>query len=928
MNIPTKVLKNTTSIPSHTISAHQHLAKKYYKIHQKRKIKNEGEQVALVNNMYSNCNDSSNLQMEILKWFFSLEPKRRFQICSIENKWLVNILHQMYFHYKLDNKTKFQMRSEENEEIFPNIIYTNSFNGLTTPLMHLNVSHFNNYSDQNINHYCYFFSGTNVNQFNNFLSEKNNEYDVEFLNEIRFFKLNEYVDTITLSYKILSDENMFKKYFEFFSNNKFFTNFMLPLYDSTNKNYNFSFPEWLNCTKEIYSLSQYLAAYFEQTISIAYFMHKNLDLKTFSNMFLANEKITCLIEESGKIINFLKKEYKGEKNEKRKMYDEINLRSITTDIRKDMKIAELVKSKKLIKDDISYSIFNHNHWNYDTIPNWDDLENNTKKLLFCKTEDEYVYSLNFASFDSIYTFDDFYFKKLYYEIHNLYTRKNALELIFEEELSAKSTKETRKYSINNEKKKISHRKKSKKYEKEDTISNKEESTVEESVSKPTKETSEKNYSFSFIGRGSKFKITENKKILNEIVNELIEKAYEKYNENIILKNMKEKIEKKLETEKIEEKIYEKIDEKLEENLGKTSSLENDTDTAYSSNLSDHKYNTLDNKSKKQKKNNKKNQFFLYTVNPIKEKESMSSIRKLSNVSANSNSNQIYSSQERKNSAPLVIEKPSPMKLDIKRSSSPVEDLKLVDNPTLQNIKIESGNKNLCDKFDNIKLDIENLNTNSNSPKNSTTSSTHSQRNVNITINSPVYNNYYIINQTQNQNQNNIKNNDFTNMIFNQNEGVGNFTSMTNNNMNTLNNMNNINNFTSFYPSPAPFQPNNFAPITIPQSFNNFIPSTNPLSNFNNMNLGYQNPYLSKAPINYMNLNNSSSTSPNIKSRVNKLEDFSHFINYMQLQNDILAYSKQVSENISLLKNLKLSMINKLENLIKESLSKNKNLIKY
>ena len=209
-------------------------------------------------------------------------------------------------------------------------------------------------------------------------------------------------------------------------------------------------------TKQTYSLCQFLVGYFEQMISIWYFFSKNLDSKNFLNLLYSqphNKSISILLEDSDRVLNFLKKEFP--ENDKRKLLEEINYKSISQEMRKDQSIKDMVKEKKKVIDLVHLNIYNgkycHFHDRQTTLEILDEIETRVRKEYFySQTTEEFVESLLFTPIGKMFFYDDFFCKQFWIEIHNLYTRRNALELINEEicENKVESNRMVRKKSNN------------------------------------------------------------------------------------------------------------------------------------------------------------------------------------------------------------------------------------------------------------------------------------------------------------------------------------------------------------------------------------------------------------------------------------------------------------------------------------------------
>jgi hypothetical protein len=128
--------------------------------------------------------------------------QERIKVVSIENKWFSTMVLQMYAKFKSDSKIKFQLKLED--VTIEEICLQQMFN-----------SNLYNYNNE-----------INIENFFNTKSDKNSETgninESLFLKELRFFSLRESNDTLTLSYHLLEDEEMFRFFLETFSKNKAF----------------------------------------------------------------------------------------------------------------------------------------------------------------------------------------------------------------------------------------------------------------------------------------------------------------------------------------------------------------------------------------------------------------------------------------------------------------------------------------------------------------------------------------------------------------------------------------------------------------------------------------------------------------------------------------------------------------------------------
>lgn len=199
MNIPSKVFRSSM-LNSEAYAYHQNLAKKYYKSHKNKKNKNKGDQ-DLIDPTYV-LFENKNLKEEIFKWFFSLKLEDRIKIVSIDNKWFANMVFQMFFKFKQDNNIRYQFKIDDinGDDYFANqMAYNQALLSYT-----FNLDTFFNIS------------------YDKYISKEKSIADILFLREVRSYSIKESNDTITLSTNMLNDPELFKYYFNTFSNEKCF----------------------------------------------------------------------------------------------------------------------------------------------------------------------------------------------------------------------------------------------------------------------------------------------------------------------------------------------------------------------------------------------------------------------------------------------------------------------------------------------------------------------------------------------------------------------------------------------------------------------------------------------------------------------------------------------------------------------------------
>ena len=459
MNIPIKVIKANSNPPSQFLSNHQNLAKKYSQIYKKKfanlqtnqnnstnksEIKKEGPEAENEKKILHIPNCS---QDDVIKWFFSLDIKLRLKICSIENKWLVTIIYQMCKHTLYDERIKFlykeSLNKESNEEI-PSIIYTN--NTFTTASI-INMNTLQNLSQTdstNLNNYLNYFVPNNYVQTNinieKFLNY-NEKMERGFFTEIKFFQKYEMNDTICLSTKLISNETLFRQIFAYFTNEKFFRSFIGVSYDNKNKFYNFDFPNWMDARK-YYSFFQWIAAFFEQSIMIWYFLYKNLNSTNFEALIL-DDKLNEVLEENGKMIKFLKNHSFCTTIDKKKFLNKINFKNISMEIRKDEKISQMISQRKKYVEIVNHCcnnniIYFQNIDKRTVLEILDEAEHKIRDIFYYYGEEMLIEYLFFSSLEKMFSYDDVLNKRILGEIHNLYTTQNALDLIMEEILLSSS----------------------------------------------------------------------------------------------------------------------------------------------------------------------------------------------------------------------------------------------------------------------------------------------------------------------------------------------------------------------------------------------------------------------------------------------------------------------------------------------------------
>ena len=290
MNIPYCILKDEKAISRNCLDYHQSLAKRLYNSSKKIKSLNSSNQNPM--NNYS--------KSKIFKWLFGFDLKLRIKICSIHNDWFTKILFQLITYNEYDNGVRFKPR--ESYEAFHDKIVNEKENIK------------NNEDDSDKEDYKEnfntFFEGItpNINNCREKITYKNHIREKDFLKEIRFYNLNSFNDTFTLSFELLKSKTKLQEYFDSISECKIFTEKITSTKINNNSNiFNFSIPNWAK--KEIsplgLSVQEIIVICFEQIISIYYQIYL---LDNVIPKFDIDSKINDFLNMNENIENYLGKE--------------------------------------------------------------------------------------------------------------------------------------------------------------------------------------------------------------------------------------------------------------------------------------------------------------------------------------------------------------------------------------------------------------------------------------------------------------------------------------------------------------------------------------------------------------------------------------------------------------------------------------------
>ena len=420
MNIPYSILKENI-IKKIYYDYHQNLAKRYYNMNKNNKSNNTKK-----TNKYS--------KKKIYNWFFNLDIKNKLKICSIYNDWFIKILDQLLIYNYYDNHIRFKpTRKYEN---FYNI---NDFDNFVNK----NNSVYINDSQQYFNT---FFEGKGYD--NNSKGNKNIYTEREFLNELRFFSLNNTNDILSLNEDLLNNKAKLQEYFDKFSDCKIFSE-NIKVIKTNNNIYNFSFPNWIKDMQEGFSVHQLIIICFEISISIYYqiFLVEQIIPK-----FEIDSKIEELYNMKLNMENYLAKETSNMNNQINSILDINKL-----DMEVNLDTTSLIEHDK-IEDYVYRAAFNRNQSSFFTDENHknnciNNAVNNLKKELNNNIP-KFVDIITFIKADNLFKIENKLYNIIYHKIITLYSNRGIDELFNDiNEISTSKKKKKKNKKNKNEKKK-------------------------------------------------------------------------------------------------------------------------------------------------------------------------------------------------------------------------------------------------------------------------------------------------------------------------------------------------------------------------------------------------------------------------------------------------------------------------------------------
>ena len=366
-SIPYSILlsQKQNVLPISAIQEHQQFCKKFLKAHQTfEKYKNNSKsKLAFVNDYVLLFNQKKQNQLDILTWFDSLLEEEKLSIFAIKNKWLVKIFTQFFFiYYKMGNysykplsdmcfffEDQRKYLSKDQKEHSFKVLYeileskNISFNhGITEENSKKDKNNDNEYKFDEFNLYSNFFESKEIIDSNYLKSEKR-ENELKLIENIRVIcSEKDSFDTITFKKDFILNIETIKKFFEYFSGDNYFRDWIIPI--KVQNVYNFVLPTWIHNNQDL-NICQIIIGYFEQQILINYeyyYYTKNI----YDS--ISNKQISELYKENQELEKFIQNNYSFNNSDKNKeeilTYEKIS--NVVNDLRGNGKFNEKIYSIK------------------------------------------------------------------------------------------------------------------------------------------------------------------------------------------------------------------------------------------------------------------------------------------------------------------------------------------------------------------------------------------------------------------------------------------------------------------------------------------------------------------------------------------------------------------------------------------------------
>lgn len=313
------------------------------------------------------------IQKKVLNFISKLSLKERMKLFTISNKWLVEVLIQLFSLYENNNRITFGLNdemapfiNEENkcwkcghefhgDQYDLNSYYsTNLLDSKYIPSVdecshhNLNRNSPNELLDDNES------TGTDVFSYKLYfkifdsLEEKEDKNRIQMESDIlKYIKIVKPYDIITFDKELLLDFEKLKKFFEYFTQSNCFKDWIFPTENEQGKNFNL--PKWVH---KKYSLTffQILITFFEQHI-----------LLNYEYYFYANRIYQTKYQENME-----------------ELYDEINCK--VKQLNSETFLIDKIFSKTIIKTQINDLKYNNNNNNDELSANiYNELKNKIKE---------------------------------------------------------------------------------------------------------------------------------------------------------------------------------------------------------------------------------------------------------------------------------------------------------------------------------------------------------------------------------------------------------------------------------------------------------------------------------------------------------------------------------------------------------------------
>ena len=226
------------------------------------------------------------IQKKVLNFISKLSLKERMKLFTLSNKWLVEVLIQLFSLYENNNKITFELSDEmaafigkgnncwkcghemhEDKYNLNSYYSTNVLDSKYFPSFD-ECSHQNDYFYENESTETDAFSYKLYFKISDSIEEKEDKNRFKMESDfLKYIKIVKPCNIITLDKELLLDFEKLKKFFEYFTKSNCFKDWILPIENEQGKNFNL--PEWLHKINSL-SFFQILITFFEQHILLNY----------------------------------------------------------------------------------------------------------------------------------------------------------------------------------------------------------------------------------------------------------------------------------------------------------------------------------------------------------------------------------------------------------------------------------------------------------------------------------------------------------------------------------------------------------------------------------------------------------------------------------------------------------------------------------